>query len=402
MSSHLRRLALSVPVGVVGGLLSAAFLRVLEWTERTRTDARWLVWFLPLAGLAVGFAYWRAGTAVAGGNAMLFDRVENHDRDVPFRLTPLVFCSSVVSHIAGASVGREGAALQMTSGVVDGWGTRLGLSARDKSFLLVSAIASGFGSIVGAPIAGAVFALEVRRDGNTRLPAALPALVASAVGVATVEVLGIARTRFPAFPEISLGVDLFTRIAVASVLCGVLGLAFIVSIGGFRALLARVVTWPPLRPVVGGIVVLVLVVALDLADMQGLSLHLAVEAQTQGTTLSDGVPGTLVREWWWKFVLTVVSVGSGFIGGEVVPLIVLGALSGAAVGHVTGGDVALLAILGSVAMLAAGAKAPIACAILGAELFGWSGFGIFLAACLIARAASGHDSIYGRSVTRSS
>lgn len=400
MTSHLRRLALSVPVGVIGGLLSAAFLLVLEWTERTRADHGWLVWFLPLAGLVVGVGHWRAGSAVAGGSAMLFDRVENHDRDVPFLLAPLVFCASVVSHIAGASVGREGVALQMTSGVVGGLGTRLGLSARDKSLLLVSAIAAGFGSIVGAPIAGAVFAMEVRRDGNSRLPAALPALVASTTGVATVGMLDMTRTPFPALPETALGADLVGRLVLASLVCGVLGLAFVASIDGVRTLLARVAAWPPLRPLAGGVVVMVLVVALDLRDMQGLSLQLAVEAQT--TTLPGDGLGDLVRRWWWKFLLTVISVGSGFIGGEVVPLIVLGALTGAAVGHVTGGDTALLAILGSVAMLAAGAKAPVACAILGAELYGWTGLGMFLAACLVARAVSGRASIYGRSVTGSS
>lgn len=402
VSSLVRRLVIAAPVGVVGGLLSAGFLRALEWTERTRSANDRLVWFLPLAGFAVGLAYWKAGSSVAGGNAMLFDRVENGDRDVPFRLAPLVFCASVVSHVAGASVGREGAALQMTSGAVGGWGSRLGLNARERSLLLVSSIAAGFGSIVGAPVAGAVFALEVRRGSNPRLPAALPALVASAAGVGTVALLGIARTPFPEFPSVDPGVELFGRLALASVVCGVSGLAFVAGIDRVRTTLARMIAWPPLRPAVGGFIVMALVVLLDLRDVQGLSLHLAVDAQTPGTALADGDLGTIVRQWWSKFLLTVVSVGSGFIGGEVVPLIVLGALTGAAVGRFTGGDAVLLAIIGSIAMLAGGAKAPIACAILGAELFGWSGLGFFLVACLIARLASGRNSIYGRSITRSS
>lgn len=399
---HLRRIFLAVPVGIVGGLLSAAFLKVLEWTEQTRPDHGWLVWLLPGAGLLIGLAYQKAGPSVAGGNAMLFDRVDDHGVGIPFRLTPLALAASTVSHVAGASVGREGVALQMTAGAVDGWGTRLGLDAHERSLLLVTAIAAAFGSIVGAPIAGAVFALEVRRGHNpttSRSGAVVSALTASAIATGVVSVTGISRTAFPGFPRVDLGADLVGRVLLASAVCGVLAFAFVTVVGRIRALLARTVAWPPLRPVIGGFVVAILVVTLNWSDYQGLSLHLAVDAQVtdQVGSLAEGT-----GQWWAKFCLTVVSVGSGFVGGEVVPLIVIGALSGAAVGRATGGDAALLAILGAVAMLAGGAKAPIACTVLGAELFGWNGVAYFLTACLIARAVSGRGSIYGPVVSRSS
>ena len=317
---HLRRIFLAVPVGIVGGLLSAAFLTVLEWTERTRPDHRWLVWMLPAAGLLVGLAYQKAGPSVAGGNAMLFDRVDDHGVGIPFRLTPLVLAASTLSHLAGASVGREGAALQMTAGAVDGWGGRLGLDARERSLLLVSAIAAAFGSIVGAPIAGAVFALEVRRRRDpamSRAGAVAPAFASSAVATWIVSVVGVSRTAFPGFPRIDLRADLAGRVLLASVVCGLLAFAFVGAIGWIRALLARIVGWPPLRPVIGGSVVAILVVTLNWSDYQGLSLHLAVDAQVtdQVGSLAEGA-----GQWWAKFCLTVVSVGSGFVAMNRAPL----------------------------------------------------------------------------------
>lgn len=384
----MRRIVVAVPVGVAGGLLSAAFLESLSWTERTRGAHDSLVWTLPLAGLAVGLAYHLAGSAVSGGNSLLFDQADSPTTGVPFRLAPLVFVASVVSHISGASVGREGAALQMTAGVVEPWGRRLRWTTQDRAALVVSAIAAGFGSIVGAPIAGAIFALEVRRSGASRRTHALSALVASWVGVEVVDRLGVERTPFPAFPDVIIDIEFAVRVLASSVACGVVAIAFVVSTRTLRALISRLVVVAPLRPMLGGIVVAVMVMVLDLRDFQGLSLHLALDAQT----------GEVVGQWWWKFVLTVVSVGTGFVGGEVVPLVVIGSLVGGAIGNIAGQDTAVLAILGGVAMLAGGAKAPLACTVLGAELFGWSGIVFFAVASLVARAVSGRTSIYSPAV----
>ncbi|MFM9227069.1 MAG: chloride channel protein, partial [Actinomycetota bacterium] len=140
----------------------------------------------------------------------------------------------------------------------------------------------------------------------------------------------------------------------------------------------------PLRPVIGGIVIVVAVVVFDLRDYQGLSIQLALDAQS----------GSAAGQWITKLGLTAVSIGSGFVGGEVIPLVVVGALAGASFGRISGGSVAMFAVIGSVAVLAGAANTPVACTILGVELFGGAGLAFIAVACAASYATSGHAGIY--------
>ena len=165
-----RWVALAVVVGTISGLLSAAFIESLNWATDTRVDNTWLVWLLPLAGLLVGLSYHYLGRGLERGSNLLVDQIHSHSEWIPFRLTPLIFGASVISHVAGGSTGREGAALQLAAGATDPISKRLGLNPADRSIMLIAAIAGGFGSVFGVPLAGAVFALEVQRVGRVRAP----------------------------------------------------------------------------------------------------------------------------------------------------------------------------------------------------------------------------------------
>lgn len=383
--AHVLRWALlATPVGLMAGVLSAAFIIALDWATDTRTARDWLIWLLPLAGLVVGITYATVGRGTERGSNLIIEQIHDHKEGVPARIVPVIFGASVVSHLFGASVGREGAALQLAAGAADPLARRLRLGSIDRSLLLITAVAGGFGSVFGVPVAGAIFALEVHRAGRIRYEALVPAFVASFVGDAVVRGLGVEHTHFPTMPDVAWSGDLAWRTVLLGVVAGLVALAFSASTHLVRNVTTRLVTLPAARPALGACVIVAMVLLLDWRDYQGISIQLALDAQN----------GSAAAQWAAKFILTAVSIGVGFVGGEVIPLVVIGALVGASYADLTGGNIALFATIGSVAVLAGAANTPIACTILGLELFGGHGVIVFAVACAAAYATSGRTGIY--------
>ena len=382
---HIARWAvLATFVGIAAGALSAAFIETLDWATSSREARDWLVWLLPVAGLMVGCAYHYGGRGLERGSNLIIEEIHEHRAGVPLRLSPLIFLGSAVSHLFGASVGREGAALQLAAGVADPVGRRIGLEPRERSLMLVAAVAGGFGSVFGVPVTGAVFALEVQRVGRVRYEAILPAFVASLVGDATVRVLGTEHTRYPSLPSFEWSIGLAWQVILLGAVAGLVATAFVALTHGVRSIVSRVVAWYPARPMIGGAVVASLVLLFGWRDNQGLSIHLAQQA----------FAGSAAGQWPVKPLLTAISVGCGFVGGEVIPMVVTGALLGASVGNLLGANVALFAMVGATAVLAAAANTPLACVFLGIELFGGSGAVLFAVACATAYVCSGHKGMY--------
>lgn len=379
-----RWVALAVVVGVLSGILSAAFLESLDWATNTRTSNDWLVFTLPLAGLIVGVTYHYFGKGLERGTNLIIDQIHSHSEWVPFRLTPLIFGASVLSHVAGGSTGREGAALQFAAGVTDPISKKLGFNSADRSLMLIAAIAGGFGSVFGVPVTGAVFALEVQRVGRVRYEALVPAFVASFIGDAVVRGLGVHHTRYPLFPSLDWNWSLGGRVALFGLGAGLIALLFVHLTRSIRKVGAKYIAWSPARPLVGGIVLAVLVLACGWREYQGLSIPLALEAMN----------GSASGQWGTKLLLTSITIGTGFVGGEFIPLFVIGALAGASYAHIIGANVPVFAMVGAVAVLAGATNAPLACTLLGIELFGGNGIVLFAVACAAAYATSGHTGIY--------
>jgi H+/Cl- antiporter ClcA len=379
-----RWVALAVVVGVLSGLLSAAFLESLDWATNTRNSNDWLVFTLPVAGLIVGALYHYVGRGLERGTNLIIDQIHSHSQWVPFRLTPLIFGASVISHVAGGSTGREGAALQFAAGVTDPISKKLKLPPADRSLMLITAIAGGFGSVFGVPVTGAVFALEVQRVGRVRYDALVPAFVASFIGDAVVRGLGVHHTHYPLFPSVDWNWATGGRVAAFGLIAGLVALLFVQLTHTVKKVGAKYISWYPARPLVGGIILAVLVLACGWRDYQGLSIPLALEAMN----------GSAAGQWGTKLLLTSLTIGSGFVGGEFIPLFVIGALAGASYAHITGANVALFAMVGAVAVLAGATNAPLACTLLGIELFGGNGIVLFAVACAAAYATSGHTGIY--------
>jgi H+/Cl- antiporter ClcA len=332
----------------------------------------------------VGSAYHYLGKGLERGSNLLIDQIHEHSEWIPVRMSVLIFACSVITHLFGGSAGREGAALQLAAGATDPISKRLGLNEHDRSIMLITAIAGGFGSVFGVPVTGAVFALEVQRVGRVRYEAIIPAFVASIVGDAVVRALGVHHTRFPSLPGFEWSATIAWQLSLLGVIAGLVAMSFVFLTHTVRDTMKRVVAWYPARPMIGGIIVAALILAFGWRDYSGLSVHLA----------SNAFAGSTEGDFWVKLLLTALTIGSGFVGGEFIPLFVTGALLGATFGSALGVSIPFFAMVGAVAVLAGGTNTPLAMVFLGIELFGGNGAIVFAVACVIAYSTSGHKGIY--------
>ena len=381
----LRWAVLGALSGVLAGLSSWVFLKGLERVTEFREHGRqWLVFLLPLAGMGMGAAYHYLGGRSHEGSNLLLDEIHEPTEWVPRRMAPLVLIGTWVSHLFGASVGREGTALQMSGSLTDGLSRLLRLTPADRRMMLIAGLAGGFGAVFGVPVAGAVFALEVQAVGRMRFEPIVPALAAAIVGDRMLIALGYHHTTYAAMvPHVTPW--LLLRVAVAGLAFGLVAMAYSGSTHALKAALARHVPWAPARPLMGGLVIIALVTVFG-HSYQGLSLPLLARS-LDGDRLSFAVFAL-------KLLFTVAAVGTGFFGGEVTPLFVMGATLGTALAVPFGLSGPLLAAVGLCAVFGAAANAPIACVIMGVELFGGGAVVPLAVGCVVAYIVSGNRGIY--------
>ena len=382
----LQWIALASVVGVLGGCASALFLVSLDFATETRESRPWLVYLLPVGGLLIGLLYHYLGRGVEGGNNLLLEEIHEPRAGVPVKMAPLILVTTVATHLFGGSAGREGTAVQMGGSLASGFGRLLGLDGPSVRILLMAGISAGFGAVFGTPLAGMVFGLEVLAIGRMRYDALVPCLVAGLVGDWTCTAWGVVHTPYAVAWVPVLSAALVGKVLLASLAFALASVVFSELTHGFQGLFARAMPWTPARPVLGGLALLGLVWLLDTRDYLGLGVPLIVQSFTPG--------GVAALAFAWKILFTAVTLGSGFKGGEVTPLFFIGATLGCTLGNVLGVPPEFMAALGFVAVFAGAANTPLACTVMGIELFG-AQHGIYLAlACCTAYVWSGHRGIY--------
>ena len=381
----LRWLVLATVVGVLAGSASALFLWSLDGVTAYREAHRTIVWGLPLAGFAVAWIYLQFGQSVEAGNNLLIDEIHDPKNTVPLRMAPLILLSTVVSHLFGASVGREGTAVQMGGSLADQLTHALRLDKDSRRIVLMAGISAGFASVFGTPLAGAVFALEVLAVGRMRYDALWACTVAAVVGDQITLLWGIQHTSYVAGTIPPIGLWSLGAAALAGLAFGLTARLFASSTHRVSGWMKQGITYAPLRPLLGGAVIAAALWSLEAWRYAGLGIPVMVEAFAQPLPATDFVG---------KMVFTIASLGSGFKGGEVTPLFYIGATLGNAMAPVLQHPFAWLAALGFVGVFAGAANTPLACTLMAMELFG-GGIGVHaLVACVMSYLASGHAGIY--------
>ena len=370
--------------GLLAGIASFIFLEGLDRLTAFRTDRSWMLYLLPIAGLIIGLSNHRLAGRSSQGNSLLLAEIHSPTQWVPRRMAPLVLLGTWWTHAFGGSAGREGTALQMSGSLSDGVSRLLRLNASDRSLMLTAALAGGFGSVFGVPFAGVMFALEVPTVGRLRYQALIPAVASSFIGDAVVTWLG---HHHPTRPRVDLSLSASTvgTLIVVGVACGMAARVFVVATEIVRRVGGRYITSPIVRPALGGLAVVALA-GLFGRDYLGLSLPL-LDSALSGTSIAISVFAL-------KLLFTAVTIGTGFLGGEVTPLFVIGATLGASVGELTGLPIGVAAAIGMVATFGAAANTPIACSVMGLELFGAAAITPIAIGCITAWATSGTGTIY--------
>lgn len=380
----LRWAVISLLIGLLAGAASAALLASLDWATATREANPWLIALLPLAGFAIGWLYHRFGKSVEAGNNLLLDEIHDPRATVPARMAPLVLLGTAVSHLFGASVGREGTALQMGASLADQLTKPLRLDAGERRILLMAGIAAGFASVFGTPLAGAVFGLEVLAIGAMRYDALIPCFLSAAIADRVTIAIGLHHTPY----HVPFAPPLNAKTMLAAIAAGI---AFGLTARAFAWLSHSIskyskarIAYAPLRPVVGGVLVAAAVYFVGTRYI-GLGIPVISESFLQPVNSWDFAA---------KVVFTAVSLGFGFKGGEVTPLFYIGATLGNALGNILPLPMPLLAGMGFVAVFGGAANTPLASTLMAIELFGGE-TGLYAGiACVVSYLFSGHAGIY--------
>ncbi len=381
----LKWLFLSTLVGVLAGATSAFFLFFLDWVTEWRENHLWIIAFLPLAGLIIGLAYHYWGKEVVNGNNVLLEEFHSPKKIIPLIMAPLVLFGTLITHLFGGSAGREGTAVQIGAAISDQFSKLFSLNENDRKILIIIGISAGFAAVFGTPLAGAVFALEVMFFGKIKSEALLPSLITAFIADFTCTAWNVSHTQYsiPIVPDI--GIINLLWAALTGIIFGLSSWLFSRSMHFCTKLFASIIKYAPFRPLIGGIFIAIAIYLMGTTKYIGLGIPVILDAFSENLNSYDFLI---------KILLTTFTIGAGFKGGEVTPLFFIGATLGNALVWFVPLPVALLAGMGFAAVFAGASNTPIACTLLGIELFGMESAIFIGIACLISYFFSGLTGIY--------
>lgn len=385
----LKWISICLVLGGIIGSVNAFFLFSLDWATNWRESHLWIIALLPIGGFIIGLSYHLYGASVVKGNNLLMEELHSPKRIIPFRMAPLILFGTVVTHLFGGSAGREGTAVQIGGAIADSFTKLLNLSKRDRQIILIAGISAGFASVFGTPLAGGIFALEVLVLGRIKLDAIIPSFMAAVFANYFCEVWGITHTQYVISTVTAVTPITILWSLLAGIIFGLVAMLFSKSTHLWRNLFKTKITYPPLRPVIGGVILAIAIYFMGSTKYIGLGIPTIIDAFSVNLNSYDFL---------WKLLFTSFTLGAGFKGGEVTPLFFIGATLGNVLIWFIPLPMDLLAGMGFVAVFAGATNTPIACTLMGIELFGIES-GVFIAlACSTAYLFSGHSGIYSSQI----
>ncbi len=381
-------------VGLLVGSTTAFLLKTNDYLGDVRLQSDWLIYLLPFGGIIIGYLYMNYGKVYLNNtlndtaelNNLVIDTVHGKNQ-VPKRMGPIVYLGTFITVLFGGSTGREGAAVQMGGSIAAAVNNFFKVNKLDSKILMMSGISGGFGAAFGAPITGVVFGMEMASLGKLKFEALVPCLTASFVGhYVTTAGWGHKHEEFiiQSVPEISM--ITFGKVILLSVLFSLISVLYCQLRHGIQNFSEKLFNKNHIkRAFWGGVVVVALTLMIGSQDYNGRGIEMLEQS------FQDEVPPFAFLG---KLIFTAITLGSGFVGGEAIPLFFIGATLGNALHTFVDLPMSFLAALGLIAAFSAGANTPLAAFLLAMEMFNGEGLEYFFVACLVSYLFSGHHGLW--------
>ncbi|MBQ9110769.1 MAG: chloride channel protein [Oscillospiraceae bacterium] len=380
----LRWVVFGALLGVIMGLVGAAFVHCIHAGTAFRESHPWVLLTLPVGGLLIVWLYRITRNHNDKGTNMVIASIRS-EAELPMQMAPLIFISTIITHTCGGSAGREGAALQLGGSIGSMLGKGFKLRERDRRILILAGMSAAFSAIFRTPIAAAIFAMEVGCIGAMHYAALVPCAVASLTASFTAEQLGLPLSHYNVaeIPELTAGAGL--KIVLLGVLCAGVSIAFCTLLHKTEHLLEKKFPNPYLRILTAAFLLLGLGLVFRTTDFFGIG----------ETAIHGAIAGETV---WYAFLVkmlfTAVTIGGGFKGGEIVPSFFIGATFGCLFGQIAGLSPSLCAAAGMMALFCGVTNCPLATLFISAELFGMECVPFCLLVIAVSYLLSGYYGLY--------
>ena len=376
-------LAVSTLIGACGGIVGSLFYLSISWVTKLREKSPWLIFLLPLGGLVIA-AFYRFSKTEGESTNDIIDSILLGSK-VDILLLPVIFLSTVITHLLGGSAGREGAALQIGGSLGCNVGRMLELDEKEERIAILSGMSAVFSALFGTPVTATVFALEVCSVGIFHYSGLVPCGISALVAYYVTTVFHIPPTRFT-IAAFGVQPAMVVRVCLLAALCALLSVLFCEFMHASAKLAAKVMPNTFLRAAIGGVLIIGMTLLVGNQDYNGGGVSIIASAIYDGQAL----PAAFLL----KILFTAVTLSCGFKGGEIVPTFFVGASFGCVVGPLLGIPAQFAASIALVAMFCGGVNCPLASVILAVELFGSDNIIYFAIVCFISYMLSGYSGLY--------
>ena len=381
----LKWLGLSILTACIVGGISTLFAHAMEFVTKLRTENFWILYTLPVGGLIIAGLYRLFDSqGLKRGTNTVISSIHS-DEEVPLTMAPIIFISTIISHLCGASVGREGAALQLGGSIAHSLGKAFKLDESDKKVITMSGMSAAFAALFGTPMAAAVFTIEVIQIGVVYYAALVPCMFSAIIASQFAAGMGIHPESFTilAVPELTIVSVLQTTLI--AIIVSAVSIIFCSAMHASSHLFAKYFKNPYVRVVVGAAIIIALTLLLGTSDYMGAGIPIINNAMNEQV-----VPAAFLL----KILFTALAIGCGFKGGEIVPSFFVGATLGCLVGQLIGFAPSCAAAIGMVGMFCCVTNCPLTSTLIAFELFGYKAVPFFLIMNSIGYLLSGHSSLF--------
>lgn len=380
----LKWIAFSILSGILVGIVGTAFYYCLKFVTNARQMHPWIIFMLPIGGVIIVLLYRLLHNENDGGTNLIISAIHSNE-EVPLRMAPSIFISTIITHLFGGSAGREGAALQLGGSIGNSLGKAFRFNDKDKHIMIMCGMSASFSALFGTPMAAAIFSMEVISVGIMYYAALLPCVISSLVahGIATYS--GISEESFFISNIPQFNVSSSIKISILAILCALVSVIFCIMLHKSEYYYKRYLKNPYIRVAVGGVIIIILTLIVGDQTYNGAGMD----------TISQCINGKVdAQAFILKMLFTALTLGAGYKGGEIVPSFFIGASFGCLFGQLIGFNPSLCTAIGMTAVFCGVTNCPITSLLISFELFGYEGMPYFLLAIAFSYVLSGYYGLY--------